>query len=33
METILWHRRETRRQTENTNWLLRDVGKAVEKRG
>ena len=32
-ETILWHRRETRRQTENTNWLLRGVGKAIEKRG
>ena len=32
MGTILWHRRETRRPTENTNRLLRGVGKAIEKR-
>ena len=33
MESILWHRRETRRQTENTNRLLRGVKTATEKRG
>jgi hypothetical protein len=33
MESILWHRRETRRQTENTNRLLRGVRTAAEKRG
>ena len=32
-ETIVWHRRETRRQTENTNRLLRGVKTAMEKRG
>jgi hypothetical protein len=32
-EAILWHRRETRRQTENTNSLLRGVKTATEKRG
>ena len=33
MEPILWHRRETRRQTENTNRVLRVGAKATEKRG
>ena len=33
MESIPWHRRETRRQTENTNGLLRGMRKAAEKRG
>src|SRR5215468_5168882 len=32
-ETIGWHRRETRRPTENTNRLLRGVGTAAEKHG
>ena len=32
-EAILWHRRETRRQTENTNRLLRGGQTATEKRG
>src|SRR5262245_11604188 len=32
-ETIGWHRRETRRPTENTNRLLRGVKRATEKRG
>ena len=32
MAEILWHRRETRRQTENTNRLLRSVKTATEKR-
>ena len=29
----MWHRRETRRPTENTNRVLRFSGKAPEKRG
>jgi hypothetical protein len=33
MESIPWHRRETRRQTENTNGLLRGMRKVAEKRG
>ena len=33
MESMVWHRRETRRQTENTNGLLRWMGKTAEKRG
>ena len=32
-ETIVWHRRETRRQTENTNRLLRGGQMATEKHG
>jgi hypothetical protein len=32
-ETIVWHRRETRRPTENTNRLLRGVGTVTEKHG
>jgi hypothetical protein len=33
MEAILWHRRETRRQTANTNRLLRGGRTAAEKHG
>src|SRR5262249_10488981 len=32
-EAIVWHRRETRRQTENTNRRLRGGPTTVEKRG
>ena len=32
-EAIVWHRRETRRPTENTNRLLRGGQMAAEKRG
>jgi hypothetical protein len=32
-ESIMWHRRETRRHTEHTNGLLRDVRTTAEKRG
>ncbi len=30
---MMWHRRETRRQTEKTNGFLRSEGKVMEKRG
>ncbi len=33
MEPMLWHRRETRRQTEKTKWVLRRRSKTVEKPG
>lgn len=33
MESIVWHRRETRRQTENTNRFLKDVRTTADKRG
>ena len=33
MESIVWHRRETRRPTENTNRFLKDVRTTAEKHG